>query len=151
MSGRRVTATLVGQYEHALEARNRLFIPARFREHLAARRAVLTLGLDGCLFLYPETAWGTLTARLRQQADSTPDMRAFVRVFFSHAFPVELDRQGRILIPQTLLGLAGIRREAVIIGVNDRVEIWGRERWAAYRRRAQGTYMTTAKRLAVNI
>lgn len=142
---------LIGQYEHALEARNRLFIPARLRERLGARRAVLTLGFDGCLFLYPPDTWTALSARLRQEADSKREVRAFLRIFFSHAFPVEMDRQGRILIPQMLLGLAALRRDAVILGVDDRVEIWALERWRAFRRRAQRGYTATAERLAVNI
>ena len=103
-------------------------VPKKFRAHLA-RGAILTKGLDGCLFLYPETSWEQLTARLRASSVTQADTRAFERYLFGGASKVEFDSLGRIKIPEYLLAYAGVKKEAILVGILERIEIWNPQRW----------------------
>ncbi len=125
----------MGEYQHALDGKGRLFIPARFREGLG-EKFVLTKGLDGCLFAYPTGEWASLEQKMRALPFTRSDVRAFVRFFFAGACECEVDRQGRILIPANLRRHAALEKEAVIIGVSSRVEIWALEQWEKYNREA---------------
>ena len=118
-----------GEFRHTIDAKGRLFIPARLREALGARFTV-TRGLDGCLALYPAAAWERLEERIRALPMSRA--RDLQRFFFSSAFDAELDKQGRILLPAGLRRYAALEREAVIIGAADRAEIWDAVRWEDY-------------------
>ncbi len=120
----------LGRHVHNLDAKGRLAIPSRFRDELAAG-VVLTRGIDRCLTLYPMAAWLPLAERVSALPMSDPDARTFRRLVFAEAVNLDLDAQGRILLPPELRAYAGVDREAVVIGVNTHLEIWSPERWDA--------------------
>ncbi|MDD2422429.1 MAG: division/cell wall cluster transcriptional repressor MraZ [Heliobacteriaceae bacterium] len=136
----------MGEYQHTVDAKGRLFIPARFREALG-ERFVATKGLDGCLFVYPLEEWKRLEAKLKGLPFTRADARAFQRFFFSGAAECEVDRQGRILIPVHLREYAALTKEAVVIGVSTRVEIWSHERWQGYNAETATSYEEVAEHL----
>lgn len=119
---------LIGEYAHTIDAKGRVFIPARLREDLG-EHFILSKGLDNCLFVYSEAEWGALEARIR--ALPLSKARQLQRFFFSGASDVEADKQGRIVLPQNLRAYAGLERDATIIGASTRVEIWDAARWAS--------------------
>lgn len=121
----------IGEYEHALDSKNRIIIPAKFREELG-EKFILTKGLDGCLYSYPLCEWRSLEEKLKKLPLTSKDARAFVRFFFSGANEVEVDKQGRALIPQNLLEYGDIKKEIVSIGVSNRIEIWSKIKWEEY-------------------
>lgn len=120
-----------GEYQHALDAKNRMIVPVKLREGLG-NNFVLTKGLDGCLYAYPMEEWTLLEEKLKTLPITNKDARAFVRFFFSGASEIEMDKQCRGLIPQNLKEYASIEKEIVSIGVLNRVEIWSKERWEGY-------------------
>ncbi|PRR82920.1 division/cell wall cluster transcriptional repressor MraZ [Clostridium vincentii] len=122
---------LIGEYQHALDIKNRIIVPSKLREDLG-NNFVMTKGLDGCLYAYPLEEWKNLQEKLKMLPLSNKDARAFVRFFFAGACEVEMDKQGRGLIPQNLREYAGIEKEIVSIGVLTRVEIWSKEKWKNY-------------------
>lgn len=121
----------IGEYHHSLDSKNRMIVPSKLREGLNGK-FVITKGLDGCLYAYPMEEWEILEKKMKSLPLTNKDARAFVRFFFSGACEVELDKQGRGLIPQNLKEYAGIEKEIVSIGVLSRVEIWSREKWQEY-------------------
>lgn len=121
----------IGEYQHAIDNKNRMIIPSKFREALG-EAFVLTKGLDGCLYAYPMGEWKVLEEKLKKLPLTNKDARAFVRFFFSGANEVDIDKQGRSLIPQNLLEYADIKKEIVSIGVSTRIEIWSKEKWEEY-------------------
>ncbi|CZR01903.1 division/cell wall cluster transcriptional repressor MraZ [Trichococcus ilyis] len=122
---------LMGEFKHNVDAKGRLIMPAKFREELG-ETFIITRGLDGCLFGYPLSQWELLQEKLKQLPLAKKDARAFTRFFYSAAMEAELDKQGRINIPQTLLDYAKIEKECRIVGVSDRIEIWSNEKWEAF-------------------
>lgn len=122
---------LIGEYQHALDAKNRMIVPAKLREDLGTK-FVITKGLDGCLYVYPLEEWKLLEEKLKTLPLTNKDARAFVRFFFSGASEIEIDKQGRGVIPPNLKEYASIEREIVSIGVLTRVEIWSKEKWLEY-------------------
>lgn len=121
----------IGEYNHSLDTKNRIIIPAKFREELG-KNFVLTKGLDGCLYVYPKSQWEILQKKLETLPLTNKNARAFVRFFFSGAHELELDKQGRTLIPQNLLEYGKIQKEIVSIGVSNRIEIWSKVKWEEY-------------------
>lgn len=121
----------IGEYQHAIDSKNRMSVPAKFREALGDK-FVLTKGLDGCLYAYTLVEWTILEDKLKKLPLTSKDARAFVRFFFSGANEIELDKQGRALIPQNLLEYSHIKKEIVSIGVSTRIEIWCKEKWEEY-------------------
>jgi MraZ protein len=121
----------IGEYQHAVDNKNRMIIPSKFRDSLG-ESFVLTKGLDGCLYAYTMEEWKILEEKLKKLPLTNKDARAFVRFFFSGANEVDIDKQGRALIPQNLLEYAAIEKEIVSIGVSTRIEIWGKEKWEEY-------------------
>ena len=119
----------MGEYNHTLDTKGRLIIPTRFRESVG-EDFVVTKGLDGCLFVYPQSAWEEFEEKLRALPLTRKDARTLVRFFVAGATSVELDKQGRILIPATLREFAGLEKDVVLAGVTNRVEIWSKDRWA---------------------
>lgn len=118
---------VIGQYQHNIDAKGRLFIPAKYREELGETFYV-TIGLDGCLSVYSDAKWAELTAKF----DALPLSKArSMRALFANAAKCEPDSQGRIVIPQKLRKYAGLEKETVIIGVHDRAEIWSAAAWNA--------------------
>jgi MraZ protein len=121
----------IGEYQHALDNKNRMIIPAKFREGLG-ENFVLTKGLDGCLYAYTIDEWKIMEEKLKKLPLTSKDARAFVRFFFSGANEINIDKQGRALIPQNLLEYAGIQKDIVSIGVSTRIEIWSKDKWDEY-------------------
>lgn len=121
----------IGEYQHTIDPKGRVILPAKFREELG-EKFVVTKGLDNCLFVYPNEEWQNLEQRLRTLPLTSKDARAFIRFFFAGATECELDKQGRILIPSNLREHAVLAKDLVIIGVSTRVEIWSKEAWETY-------------------
>ena len=119
----------MGEYNHTIDAKGRLIIPARFRE-LLGEEFILTKGLDGCLSIYPMDAWEAFETKLRALPLTNNTARTFTRFFVAGATNCELDKQGRILVPQTLREFAGLEKEVVLTGNLDRIEIWSKEKWS---------------------
>ena len=118
----------IGEYQHALDSKNRMIVPSKLREELG-NKFVITKGLDGCLYAYPQDGWKNLEEKMKTLPLTNRDARSFVRFFFAGACEIEMDKQGRGLIPQNLKEYAGIEKEIVSIGVLTRVEIWSKEKW----------------------
>lgn len=119
---------LMGEYRHNIDDKGRLIIPARLREELG-NNCIITRGLDGCLFIYPNLEWQKIVAKLNTLPFTKKDARNFTRFFLSGAQESEFDKQGRINITSPLVAYADLSKECVIIGVNDRIEIWSGENW----------------------
>ena len=122
---------LMGEYHHNIDEKNRLIIPSKFRYELG-EKFIVTRGLDGCLFVYPLNEWDKITNQLNTLSFTKKDARAFSRFFLSGATECEFDRQGRINIPTPLISYASLKKECVIIGVNDRLEIWSKNNWEKF-------------------
>ena len=135
-----------GEFQHTLDAKGRVIMPSRLREGLG-ESFVITRGLDHCLFVYPSAEWELLEKKLSKQPFYKKDARAFNRFFFSGATKVEADKQGRVLIPQYLREYARIEKEAMIIGVADRVEIWNEASWKEYFTEADENFEDLAEKL----
>lgn len=121
----------IGEYQHAIDKKNRIVIPSKLREQIGST-FIITKGLDGCLYAYPMDEWKLLEEKLKRLPLTSRDARAFVRFFFSGANEVIMDKQGRVLIPQNLIEYAHINKEIVSIGVDTRIEIWSKEKWDEY-------------------
>ncbi len=141
---------LLGAYEHTIDDKNRLTLPAKFRQAFADG-IVITRGLDGCLFAYRRQDWGRLVeSRLSALDTLSPEGRRIQRHFFSGATESELDKQGRVMVPRELIDHAEIERDVVVAGVNDRVEIWDRAAWRKELAAVEGSAEDVAERLAAN-
>ncbi|MCX7921315.1 MAG: division/cell wall cluster transcriptional repressor MraZ [Clostridia bacterium] len=120
-----------GEYQHTVDTKGRVIVPAKFREGLG-EKFILTKGLDNCLFAYSSEEWTNLETKLKSLPFTDKDVRAFVRFFFAGATECEVDKQGRILIPQNLREYSGLDKEIYVIGVSTRVEIWDKDKWENY-------------------
>lgn len=118
----------MGEYNHTIDAKGRLIIPARFREILG-ERFVLTKGLDGCLSIYPIEEWETFEKKLRTLPLNDKNARKFSRFFVAGAAMCELDKQGRILVPATLREFAGLDKDVVLTGNLNTIEVWSKAKW----------------------
>ena len=118
----------MGEYNHTIDAKGRLIIPSKFRESLGDE-FVVTKGMDGCLFVYDNEEWKKFEEKLLSLPMMDKQVRQFTRYFLAGAASVEVDKQGRILIPSVLREFADITNDAVLVGVGSRIEIWSRERW----------------------
>lgn len=118
----------MGEYNHTVDAKGRLIIPSKFRESLGDE-FVVTKGLDGCLFVYDNNEWRAFEEKLKALPISNKEARKFVRFFLAGAASVEVDKQGRILLPGNLREFAGMDKEVVLIGVASRIEIWSKDRY----------------------
>ncbi len=118
----------MGEYNHTIDAKGRLIVPSKFRESLGDE-FVVTKGMDGCLFVYDNTEWSKFEEKLRSLPMIDKEARQFTRYFLAGAASVEVDKQGRILIPAVLREFAEITKDAVLVGVGSRIEIWSKERW----------------------
>ena len=118
----------LGRHSHTVDAKGRMAVPAKFREPLGTR-VVVTRGVDPCLSLYPMPAWERLAEQVDALSIGDPDARAFKRLVFGEAADIDLDAQGRILLPPELRTYAGIEREVVVVGVHGSIELWSPERW----------------------
>ena len=119
----------MGEYNHAIDTKGRLIIPSKFREELG-EEFVVTKGLDGCLFVFPNEAWREFEDKLRTLPLTNKSARQFSRFFVAGATPCELDKQGRILLPATLREFANLEKDVVLTGMLNRIEIWSKEMWS---------------------
>lgn len=123
---------LIGEYKHALDPKKRLSIPVKLRKEIGDR-AVLTRGLDNCLFLFPMKEWEQLAEKLGKLPFGQQDTRSFVRLLLSGASEVEIDQLGRILVPDFLKNYAALKKTVIIAGLFNRLEIWDDSRWNDYK------------------
>lgn len=118
----------MGEYNHTVDAKGRLIVPAKFRE-LLGEEFVVTKGLDGCLFVYSKEEWDVIEEKFRGVSQFSKDARKFARFFFAGAAVCEVDKQGRILLPAVLRDYAEIGKEVVLAGVLNHIEIWNKDKW----------------------
>lgn len=118
----------LGEYNHSIDAKGRLIVPAKFREELG-NDFIVTKGLDGCLYIYPNKEWEEFESKLSALPMGKSDIRKMVRFFLSSATQAEIDKQGRILIPATHRQYAGIEKDVLFAGVGKKIEIWSKEKW----------------------
>jgi MraZ protein len=137
---------LIGEYRHTIDTKKRIAIPAKFRKDLGAR-GVITRGLDSCLFLYPEREWEGIAQKLGELPTGQAGTRSFVRLMLSGAAEVEVDKLGRILIPEYLKEASGLKRRVVLAGVFNRIELWDEKAWEDYQGRSQENIGDIAERL----
>ena len=119
----------MGEYNHTIDAKGRLIIPSKFREALGDE-FIVTKGMDGCLFVFDNKEWQVFEEKLNSLPMMDKEARQFTRYFLAGAANVEVDKQGRILLPGVLREFADITKDAVLIGVGRRIEIWSKDRWA---------------------
>jgi MraZ protein len=139
---------LLGEYEHTLDDKNRITLPAKFRAAFAAG-VVVTRGMDGCLYAYRQEDWDKLVeGRLAGLDPLSKEGRRMQRFFFSGAAEAELDRQGRVMIPAALIEHAGLGRNVVVAGVRDHLELWDGAAWRRELKEVEGSAEDVAERLA---
>lgn len=136
----------MGEYQHSIDEKGRMIIPAKFRENLG-ESFVITRGLDQCLFVYPKSEWAALEQKLKALPLMKSDARAFTRFFFSGATECELDKQGRANIPGTLVEHAKLEKDCVVLGVSNRVEIWSKKIWESYFNESEQSFNEIAEKL----
>ncbi|MDP2598260.1 MAG: division/cell wall cluster transcriptional repressor MraZ [Candidatus Liptonbacteria bacterium] len=137
---------LLGEHQHNLDTKGRIAIPAKFKEKLAAG-AIITRGLDECLFVFASKEWEALAAKLTALPLAQANSRAFMRLMLAGAADAALDNQGRILIPDYLRKYADLKKQVVIAGLMSRVEIWDMERWEAYKKKTESASDEIAEKL----
>ncbi len=137
----------IGEYQHSLDSKGRIIIPSKFRDELGYE-FVITKGLDNCLFVYPKEEWKIVEDKLKSLPLTNKDARAFIRFFFSGASESNLDKQGRVLIPSNLREHSQIGKDAVIIGVSTRLEVWSKELWEDYIDEDNLSYDSIAEKMA---
>ena len=141
---------LYGEYEHTIDRKGRLIVPAKFRQALKdhdEKTLFLTRGLDGCLFLFPESEWRLAENRFKQISFTKVEGRKFNRLFFSGASEVSVDSLGRMLVPKMLKEFAQIKQDVVIVGVSTRMEIWAKEKWQAFYESSRQSFEEVAERV----
>jgi len=121
----------IGEYEHSLDAKGRVIMPVKLRDDIG-EKFIITKGLDGCLFAYSQNEWTNFEEKLKSLPLTNKNARDFVRFFLSGAVECEIDKQGRFLIPANLREYATLEKDAVIIGVGTRIEIWNKANWKQY-------------------
>lgn len=126
----------IGEYQHLIDEKGRLAIPVKFRERVGSG-AVVTRGLDGCLFVFPMDEWKKLAEKLSSLPLSQSNSRAFARLMLAGAMDVEIDRQGRVVIPEYLRRYAKLGKDVVVAGLYSRIEIWNQKAWNAYKTRTE--------------
>lgn len=139
-----------GEYEHSLDKKGRLILPARIRDSAKANyveRFYVTRGLDKCLFLFSEDEWRSQETRFRSLSFTKKESRRFNRLFFSGAVESVPDGQGRILLPKYLKDYAGIKKDVVITGVSNRIEIWAKDKWREFYNENKDSFEETAEKL----
>jgi len=135
----------VGQYQHNIDAKGRLAVPAKFRSEL--KKAVVTKGLDNCLFLYPKKEWDKIAEKIASMSIGKADNRAFSRSMLAGAMEVEFDKQGRIILPEYLREFAGLSKNVIIAGLYSRLEIWDEAKWNGYKKETEKNYNAIAETL----
>ena len=125
-------AVFIGEYQHSIDVKGRIAVPAKFRGNLA-KGAVVTKGLDQCLFLYPKQEWKKLADKLANLPISKANSRAFSRLMLAGAMEVDIDKQGRMLVPEYLRQYAGMDKQVIVVGLYNRLELWDSAKWDSYK------------------
>lgn len=136
----------IGEYHHTLDEKGRMSVPVKFRVDLA-QGAVVTRGLDRSLFLYPKSEWQTLAEKLASLPFGQADTRAFARLMLAGAMEVEVDKSGRVLLPEYLRSYAGLSKDVVVAGLFNRLEIWDEATWKEYSAKTESEGNAIAERL----
>jgi len=136
----------IGEYQHSIDEKGRLAVPVKFRNELA-QGAVVTRGLDSSLFLFPKEEWDKLATKLANLPLGQADTRAFARLMLAGAMDVELDKQGRVILPEYLRQYAGLGKSVVVAGLYTRMEIWDAAKWADYKKATEADAEHIAERL----
>ncbi|MBI4982722.1 MAG: division/cell wall cluster transcriptional repressor MraZ [Candidatus Omnitrophica bacterium] len=139
-----------GEYAHSVDRKGRLIFPARFREAAKAHfieKFFVTRGLDKCLFVFSEEEWRSQEAKFKALSFTKQQARAFNRFLFSGAVEIIPDKQGRILLPQYLKEHAGIKKDVVLVGVSNRIEIWAKDKWNEFYSSSQQSFEEIAEKL----
>ncbi|HZZ99266.1 MAG TPA: division/cell wall cluster transcriptional repressor MraZ [Candidatus Paceibacterota bacterium] len=137
---------LIGEYKHTIDPKKRLSIPSKFRKELG-EGAVITRGLDNCLFVFPSSYWRQLAEKLGNMPLVQQDSRSFARLLLSGAMEVEFDGLGRIVVPEYLKNYAGLGKTAVVAGLYTRLEIWDEKRWEQYKANLEKNSDSIAEKL----
>lgn len=137
----------IGEYSHNLDEKGRLAIPKKFREVLR-KGAVVTRGLDDCLFLYTKKEWEKLAEKLSNLPFAQANTRAFARLMLAGAMDVEIDKQGRIILPEYLRIFAGLTKSSIVAGLYNRLEIWDQKKWETYKQRTEKESTKIAEQMA---
>jgi len=140
------SGVLIGEYYHSMDSKSRLIVPAKFRSELG-KSIVMTRGLEGCLFVFPEKEWQTVSEKLSSLPLMKKDARQFMRMFIGGAMEVDIDKSGRFVIPNPLAKYAKLEKECVIVGMQNRLEIWSEENWATYSEESFEKYEEIAEEL----
>lgn len=141
-----VKMMFIGEYRHNIDSKGRLIIPAKFRGSLG-ETVILTRGLDGCITVYTEDQWRDIYAQLKKLPTTKRESRMYIHMITSKAAEVEIDKQGRVLVPSALIEEAQISKECVIVGAADHVEIWSDKRWDSYYDEASESFEDIAESL----
>ena len=137
---------LIGEYKHNIDAKKRLSIPSKFRKELG-EGAVITKGLDSCLFVFPREHWARLAERLGNTPIARQVSRSFARHLLASAMEVDFDALGRILVPEYLKNYAGLKKVAVVAGLYNRLEIWDESQWESYKANLEKNSDSIAEKL----
>lgn len=137
----------IGEYTHNLDEKGRIAVPKKFRE-VFKNGAVATRGLDNCLFLYTNKEWKKLAERLAELPFSQANSRAFARLMLAGAMDINLDTQGRIILPEYLRNFANFKKEIIIAGLYNRLELWDKEKWIEYTKKTEKESGEIAEKMA---
>ena len=137
----------IGEYSHNLDEKGRLAVPKKFRSDLQ-KGAVVTRGLDNCLFLYTKKEWAKLAEKLAGLPFAQANTRAFTRLMLAGAMDVDIDKQGRIMLPDYLRQFAGIKKEIVVAGLYSRLELWDTKKWEEYKKRTEAESNKIAEQMS---
>ena len=139
-----------GEHVHSIDRKGRIILPARFRvvaKENGIEKFYVTRGLDKCLFMFSEEEWRSQEQRFKNMSFTKQESRSFNRMFFSGAIETIPDKQGRFIIPQYLKDFAGIKRDTVIIGVSNRIEIWDGHSWTGFYKNSSSSFEQTAEKI----
>ncbi|MDD5044709.1 MAG: division/cell wall cluster transcriptional repressor MraZ [Candidatus Omnitrophica bacterium] len=139
-----------GEYKHTIDRKGRIILPAKFREAAKSNfieKFFVTRGLDKCLFMFSEEEWRSQEQKFKAMSFTHQQSRVFNRIFFSGAVEIIPDRQGRILLPQYLKDDAGIKRDVLIVGVSNRIEIWAQDEWNKFYGNSRQSFEEIAEKL----
>lgn len=146
VGNQRMSNMFIGEYNHSVDEKGRMAVPAKFRTKLK-QGAVVTKGLDNCLVIYPRAEWEQLAEKLSSLPISQANTRAFSRLMLAGAMDIELDKQGRMVIPEYLRQYASVEKKVVVAGLYNRLEIWDQAKWESYRSETEDASNEIAEQL----
>lgn len=139
-----------GEFEHSIDRKGRLILPAKFREvakNQFVEKFFITRGLDKCLFMFAEEEWRSQENKFKTMSFTKQQSRTFNRLLFSGAVEICADKQGRVLLPQYLKDFAGIKKDVMVVGVSNRIEIWSKDTWADFYANSRSSFEEIAEKL----